>query len=142
MRLRLHVRSEGWMCPACRCLGVCGHAGWLSPSSLLHTCTHYLHGLNRARAVSVCIETPSVYAVFLNFRKWGWSGWWKIHTHVCESVCSAFSLEFMYINNTFSNKTPYSLLVVVPREFRNVFFQPIHLILAPNRSRSQKFALM
>lgn len=28
----------------------------------------------------------------------------------------------MYINNTFSSKTPYSLLVLVPQEFRSVFF--------------------
>lgn len=53
------------------------------------------------------------------------SGWWKIHTRVCvrESVCSAFSLEFIYINNTSGNKTPRSLLLVVPREFCCAFFQ-------------------
>lgn len=51
-----------------------------------------------------------------------------------ESMGSAFSLEFRHVNNTSGNKTPYLLLLVVPREFCSVSFQALHLILAPNCS--------
>lgn len=40
---------------------------------------------------------------------------------VWESACSAFSLEFIYINNTSGKKTPHSLLFVVPQEFCSGF---------------------
>lgn len=66
-----------------------------------------------------------------NFTKWVWLG--EIHPCLCVSVCSAFSLEFMDINNTSGDKAQYSLVFLAPPQLCSTFSKTVHLILPVNR---------